>query len=203
MTDNKKRIVLATSNQGKAKEFNALLLPLGFEVVMQSQLNIKSPKEDGFSFIENALIKARHAAKESSLPAIADDSGLCVDYLKGAPGIYSARYAGEHGDDKANNEKLLEALKGVKEGDRTARYCCALALVKSYDDPTPIIVQEFWEGEIALEERGTGGFGYDPLFYLKGRKLTAAQLPFQTKNLISHRAKALSHLVDLLKLENF
>ena len=100
MTDNKKRIVLATSNQGKAKEFNALLLPLGFEVVMQSQLNIKSPKEDGFSFIENALIKARHAAKESSLPAIADDSGLCVDYLKGAPGIYSARYAGEHGDDK-------------------------------------------------------------------------------------------------------
>ena len=191
----KTKVVLATGNQGKAREFRALLEPLGYEIVLQSELGIKSPEETGLSFIENALIKARHAAKESSLMAIADDSGLCVDALNGAPGIYSARYSGEHGDDKANNRKLLEELKKVKADKRTARYCCALALVRSGDDPVPLIVQESWEGAIGFEERGQEGFGYDPFFLVKGRKLTAAQLPPQTKNLMSHRGKALQKLV--------
>jgi XTP/dITP diphosphohydrolase len=196
MTEKAKiKVVLATGNQGKAREFRALLEPLGYEIVLQSELGIKSPEETGLSFIENALIKARHAAKESSLMAIADDSGLCVDALNGAPGIYSARYSGEHGDDKANNRKLLEELKKVKADKRTARYCCALALVRSGDDPVPLIVQESWEGAIGFEERGQEGFGYDPLFLVKGRKLTAAQLPPQTKNLMSHRGKALQKLV--------
>lgn len=196
MTEKAKiKVVLATGNQGKAREFRALLEPLGYEIVLQSELGIKSPEETGLSFIENALIKARHAAKESSLMAIADDSGLCVDALNGAPGIYSARYSGEHGDDKANNRKLLEELKKVKADKRTARYYCALALVRSGDDPVPLIVQESWEGAIGFEERGQEGFGYDPLFLVKGRKLTAAQLPPQTKNLMSHRGKALQKLV--------
>ena len=195
MSEQKTKIVLATGNLGKAREFHALLDPLGYEIVMQSDLGITSPIEDGKSFIENALIKARHAAKESSLMAIADDSGLCVDALGGEPGIFSARYAGEHGDDKANNQKLLQQMQKLKGEQRRARYWCALALVRSVDDPVPLIVQECWEGYIGLEEKGSGGFGYDPLFMVKGRKLTAAQIPPQTKNLMSHRAKALQKLV--------
>lgn len=195
MSEQKIKIVLATGNLGKAREFHALLDPLGYEVVMQSDLGISSPEENGKSFIENALIKARHAAKESSLMAIADDSGLCVDALEGEPGIFSARYAGEHGNDKANNKKLLQQMAKLKNEQRRARYWCALALVRSGDDPVPIIVQESWEGYIGFEEKGAGGFGYDPLFVVEGRNLTAAQLPPQTKNLMSHRAKALQKLV--------
>ncbi len=204
MSDSKKtKIVLASSNKGKAREFRALLEPLGFEIIMQSDLGIDSPVEDGKSFVENALIKARYAAEKSGLMAIADDSGLCVDALGGAPGIYSARYAGEHGDDNANNKKLLEELKKHRNiEERAAHYFCALALMRSGDDPVPLIVQASWDGYIGFEAQGSGGFGYDPLFLVKGRKMTAAQIPMQTKNLMSHRAKALMRLVYALNHRN-
>ena len=204
MSDSKKtKIVLASSNKGKAREFRALLEPLGFEIIMQSDLGIDSPVEDGKSFVENALIKARYAAEKSGLMAIADDSGLCVDALGGAPGIYSARYAGEHGDDNANNKKLLEELKKHRNiEERAAHYFCALALMRSGDDPVPLIVQDSWDGYIGFEAQGSGGFGYDPLFLVKGRKMTAAQIPMQTKNLMSHRAKALMRLVYALNHRN-
>ena len=204
MSDSKKtKIVLASSNKGKAREFRALLEPLGFEIIMQSDLGIDSPVEDGKSFVENALIKARYAAEKSGLMAIADDSGLCVDALGGAPGIYSARYAGEHGDDNANNKKLLEELKKHRNiEERAPHYFCALALMRSGDDPVPLIVQASWDGYIGFEAQGSGGFGYDPLFLVKGRKMTAAQIPMQTKNLMSHRAKALMRLVYALNHRN-
>ncbi len=204
MSDSKKtKIVLASSNKGKAREFRALLEPLGFEIIMQSDLGIDSPVEDGKSFVENALIKARYAAEKSGLMAIADDSGLCVDALGGAPGIYSARYAGEHGDDNANNKKLLEELKKHRNiEERAAHYFCALALMRRGDDPVPLIVQASWDGYIGFEAQGSGGFGYDPLFLVKGRKMTAAQIPMQTKNLMSHRAKALMRLVYALNHRN-
>ena len=197
MSDSKKtKIVLASSNKGKAREFRALLEPLGFEIIMQSDLGIDSPVEDGKSFVENALIKARYAAEKSGLMAIADDSGL-------SPGIYSARYAGEHGDDNANNKKLLEELKKHRNiEERAAHYFCALALMRSGDDPVPLIVQASWDGYIGFEAQGSGGFGYDPLFLVKGRKMTAAQIPMQTKNLMSHRAKALMRLVYALNHRN-
>ena len=192
-----KTIVLASGNEGKAREFRAILEPLGFKIVLQKELGIDSPEETGKSFLENAMIKAYYAAEKSGMWALADDSGLCVDALNGAPGIYSARYSsvdGEHGDDKANNAKLLDDLKNVPNGKRTARYYCALCLVRRKADPVPLAVLASWEGAIGYKEIGANGFGYDPLFEVTGRNCTAAQLPPQIKNLISHRGRALQAL---------
>ena len=192
-----KTIVLASGNEGKAREFRAILEPLGFKIVLQKELGIDSPEETGKSFLENAMIKAYYAAEKSGMWALADDSGLCVDALNGAPGIYSARYSsvdGEHGDDKANNAKLLDDLKNVPNGKRTARYYCALCLVRHKDDPVPLTVLASWEGAIGHKEIGSNGFGYDPLFEVTGRNCTAAQLPPKIKNLISHRGRALQAL---------
>lgn len=189
-----KTIVLASGNEGKAREFRAILEPMGYKIVLQKELNISSPEETGKSFLENAILKARYASEQSGMWALADDSGLAVDALNGAPGIYSARYAGEHGDEKACNIKLLDALKNVPDGKRTARYYCALCLVRHKDDPVPLTVLSSWEGSIGHNEKGSGGFGYDPLFIVTGRDCTAAELPPQIKNLISHRGKALQAL---------
>ncbi|MGN1280885.1 MAG: RdgB/HAM1 family non-canonical purine NTP pyrophosphatase [Succinivibrio sp.] len=194
-----KKIVLASGNKGKAAEFKAILEPLGYSIVLQSELGIESPEENGRSFLENAIIKARYASEKSGMWALADDSGLAVDALNGAPGIYSARYAGEHGDDRQNNQKLLAALKDVPKDRRQARYYCALCLVRSADDPVPMTVLSSWEGSIGYQEMGNGGFGYDPLFEVIGRNCTAAQLPPQIKNLISHRGRALQALTYKLE----
>lgn len=193
----KNKIVLASANEGKAREFRAILEPLGFEIVLQSELGVESPEETGKSFIENAILKARYAAEKTGMWALADDSGLAVDALNGAPGIYSARFSG--GDDKSNNAKLLELMKDVPENKRTARYYCALCLVRHKDDPVPLTVLASWEGSIGYKEIGSGGFGYDPLFMVTGRHCSAAQLPPQIKNLISHRGRALSALTYKLE----
>lgn len=192
-----KTIVLASANEGKAREFRAILEPLGFKIVLQSELGVKSPEENGKSFIENAIIKARYAAEKTGMWALADDSGLSVDALNGAPGIYSARFSG--GDDKSNNLKLLDLMKDVPSDKRTARYYCALCLVRHKDDPVPLTVLSSWEGSIGYKEIGSGGFGYDPLFMVTGRQCTAAQLPPQIKNLISHRGRALAALTYKLE----
>ncbi len=194
-----KTLVLATGNQGKMREFGALLAPLGIELKMQAELGVREPEENGRSFIENAIIKARAASDQTGLPALADDSGLCVDALNGAPGILSARFAGTHGDDKANNDLLLEKLKGVEDSRRGAHYCCALCLVRFKDDPMPLCVTGTWNGTIGRAPRGNGGFGYDPLFVVTGRNCTAAELPPQLKNLISHRGVALRRLAAMLE----
>ncbi|MCK0535818.1 MULTISPECIES: RdgB/HAM1 family non-canonical purine NTP pyrophosphatase [unclassified Anaerobiospirillum] len=193
-----KEIVLASNNSGKAREFGDILSPLGIEVHLQKEFDIPEAEENGLSFIENALIKARNAAAHAHMPALADDSGLCVDALGGAPGIYSARYCGTWGNDKANNDKLLEALRDVPADKRTARYFVALAYVRSKDDPVPVVVTASWEGTIGMKPMGQNGFGYDPLFVVTGRNCTAAQIPHQIKNVISHRARALSLLVSEL-----
>jgi XTP/dITP diphosphohydrolase len=194
-----KTLVLATGNKGKMREFGAMLSPLGIELKMQADLGVKEPEENGRSFIENAIIKARAASDQTGLPALADDSGLCVDALGGAPGVYSARFAGVHGDDKANNDLLLEKLKDVQAEKRGACYCCALCLVRFKDDPMPLCVTGTWRGAIGRQPRGNCGFGYDPLFLVEGRGCTAAELPPQIKNLISHRGVALRRLVALLE----
>ncbi len=194
-----KKIVLASGNMGKAQEFGAILAPLGFELHLQKEFEVPEVAENGLSFMENALIKARHAAKYAQLPALADDSGLCVDALNGAPGIFSARYCGKWGHDQENNAKLLKALDGIPAPQRTAHYYVALAYVRSEHDPVPIVVTGSWDGTIATKALGSGGFGYDPLFLVTGRNCTAAQLPPQIKNTISHRARALALLVSELK----
>ena len=192
-------IVLASNNKGKAAEFAAILEPLGLHLHLQKEFAVPEVEENGLSFIENALIKARHAAKYAHMPALADDSGLCVDALNGAPGIYSARYCGVWGNDQANNDKLLEELRNVPDDKRTAHYYAALAYVRTADDPAPIVVTGSWEGAIGKVPHGSNGFGYDPLFYVTGRNMTAAQLPPQVKNVISHRARALSLLIAEMK----
>ncbi len=192
-----KTIVLASANEGKAREFRAILEPLGYKIVLQSEMGVVSPEETGKSFIENAILKARFAAEKTGMWALADDSGLSVDALNGAPGIYSARFSG--GDDKDNNKKLLELMKDVPADKRTARYYCALCLVRHKDDPVPTTVVSSWEGSIGYKELGSGGFGYDPLFVVTGRHCTAAQLPPQIKNLISHRGRALAALTYKLE----
>jgi XTP/dITP diphosphohydrolase len=193
-----RRIVLASNNAGKAKELMALLAPLGIEIVSQSDFSVPDVEETGLTFVENALIKARHACRITGLPAIADDSGIEVDALNGAPGIYSARFAGEQGNDAANNQKLLELLEGVPAEERTARYQCVMVLLEHETDPTPLIFSGAWEGVIGTAPQGDGGFGYDPLFWLPSRGVTAAEIAPELKNLISHRAKAARQLVDLL-----
>ena len=188
-------LVLASNNKGKIAEFEKLFdqLNLPVEVIAQGKLNIEDAIEDGLSFVENAIIKARHASKISGKPAIADDSGICVPALDGAPGIYSARYAGEHGDDAANNAKLLLDLKPLrKEGEVIeAWFVCVLALVQHAEDPLPQIFQGIWKGEVLEQARGEHGFGYDPLFWLPKLGISSAEMSKQDKNKVSHRGQAM------------
>jgi XTP/dITP diphosphohydrolase len=194
-----KTIVLASNNQGKLKEFHNLFSSTSLHIVSQKDHNVDDADETGLSFIENAIIKARHACEKTGLAAIADDSGLAIDYLQGAPGIYSARYAGTHGDDKANNQKVLNSLKNVRTEQRSARFICALAFMRHANDPTPIVCQASWEGIIADQESGENGFGYDPLFFLPEHNCCSAELTKEIKNSISHRAKALQLLLLALQ----
>jgi len=191
-----KKLVLASNNAKKMEELNALLAPLGFEVIPQGQLGIPEAEEPHCTFVENALAKARHAAAQSGLPALADDSGLCVAALGGAPGVYSARYAGEPKSDARNNEKLLADLAG--QTDRRAHFACVLVLVRSADDPQPIIAEGEWHGEILDAQRGAEGFGYDPLFYVPTHGQTAAELGANIKNQLSHRGQAMQKLIARL-----
>ena len=189
-----KTIVLASNNAGKIKEFNTLLGDMGIDVKPQSEFNVEEAEETGLSFIENAILKARNACAHTGLPALADDSGIEVDYLDGAPGIYSARFAGEHGNNDANNQLLLEKLDGVPEEERTARFHCVLAYMRHKDDPTPQVFHGVWEGRILTAIEGQEGFGYDPIFYVPDCRCSAASLPKEVKNQISHRGKALKHM---------
>ena len=188
-------LVLASNNKGKIAEFEKMFaeLNLPVDIIPQGKLNIEDAIEDGLSFIENAIIKARHASRISGKPAIADDSGICVPILGGAPGIYSARYAGEHGDDAANNVKLLENLKAYRQDGVTIEgmFVCVLALVQHADDPLPQIFQGIWLGEILEQARGENGFGYDPLFWLPELGISSAEMSKEDKNKISHRGQAM------------
>ncbi|MEP0074135.1 MAG: XTP/dITP diphosphatase [Marinomonas sp.] len=197
-----KTIVLASNNAGKIKEFNALLSDMNIEVKPQSEFNVEEAEENGLSFIENAILKARNACAQTGLPALADDSGIEVDYLNGAPGIYSARFAGEHGNNQANNDLLLEKLDGVFELDRTARFHCVLAYMRHKDDPTPLVFHGTWEGRILESSEGQEGFGYDPIFYVPECGCSAASLPKEVKNQISHRGKALQQLLNAFQQGN-
>lgn len=192
------QLLLASNNAGKLKEFSALLAPLGIsQIVPQGQLGIPEAEEPYGTFIENALTKARHASRLSGLPALADDSGLCVDALGGAPGVLSARYAGEPKSDQRNNEALLAALDGTE--NRQAHYYCVLVLVRSAEDPQPIIADAVWRGHILPAPRGEGGFGYDPLFQAQGYEISVAEMASVEKNRVSHRAQALAQLVNRLQ----
>jgi len=193
------KIVLASGNAGKLRELAAILAPLGHEVLPQSSFGIETPPETGTTFLENALLKARHAASGSGLPALADDSGIEVDALGGRPGVYSARYAGERATDLANLEKLLEELRGTSPEKRTARYRCVIVLARSASDAHPLIALGTWEGRILIAPRGTGGFGYDPIFQPAGLTVTAAELSAGEKNSRSHRGQALRALVEQLQ----
>ena len=189
-----KRIVLATGNAGKVRELSAMLAAHAIEILPQNSLGVHEISETGLTFVENALLKARHAAEVTGLPAVADDSGLEVDALKGAPGIYSARYAGDAADDASNNAKLLAALHGKPEADRGARFVSVIVYLEHADDPTPLIAQGFWEGRILEHARGSGGFGYDPLFWVPSQQCASAELPPEEKNRLSHRGMALRDL---------
>ncbi|PID44670.1 MAG: non-canonical purine NTP pyrophosphatase [Proteobacteria bacterium] len=189
-----KKIVLASSNQGKINELNALLASMNIEVLPQSAFAVPDVIEDGLSFVENALKKARNAARATGLPALADDSGLAVDALNGAPGIYSARYAGEGASDEDNWRKLLDQMKHLPETERAARFHCVLVLMQHAEDPTPLICHGQWRGSILRSPAGTGGFGYDPVFLVGEHQCSAAQLDKQEKNAISHRGQALQLL---------
>lgn len=193
-----KRIVLASNNPGKVREVAELLTPRGIQVVPQSEYLVPEVEESGLSFVENAILKARNACRHTSLPAIADDSGLEVDALDGEPGIYSARFAGEHATDADNNKLLLAELAGIPEMERTARYQCLMVYLRGPEDPTPVIAQGTWEGRILSAPRGTGGFGYDPLFRLPDADRSAAELSPDQKNRLSHRGQALRALVAAL-----
>lgn len=191
------KLVLASNNVGKVREFQALLAPLNFAVIPQGELGIPAAEEPYQTFVENALAKARHASALSGLPALADDSGICAHALKGAPGVMSARYSGEHSNDAANNQKLIEALK--HHADRGAHYVCALVLLNSANDPEPVIVQTRWYGQIIDQARGNNGFGYDPHFFLHEQNCTAAELDPVRKNALSHRGQALRELIAQLQ----
>lgn len=193
------KIVLATNNQGKVKELASLLANSGFDIVSQREFAVPDAEETGLTFIENAIIKARHASALTQLPAIADDSGIAVDYLGGQPGIYSARYAGHHGSDAENNHKLLAALAGVPTEQRQAQFHCALVYLRHAEDPVPIICHGIWHGVILTAPHGDGGFGYDPLFYIPELDCTSADLSREQKNQLSHRGQALKQLLTLLK----
>jgi len=193
------KIVLASGNRGKVREIGALLADLDFEVVPQSDFDITEAEETGLTFVENAIIKARHAARLTGLTAIADDSGLEVDALNGAPGIYSSRFAGIDATGQQNLEKLLIDLGEIPETERTARFQCVIVYLEHEADPTPIICQGSWEGRILFESHGTNGFGYDPVFYVPDHNCTSAELPPEVKNGLSHRGKALKQLLAALQ----
>jgi XTP/dITP diphosphohydrolase len=199
--DKLKKLVIASNNQGKLREINTLLEPLAIEAVPQSDFNAGEVDEPYVTFVENALTKARHASRCSGLPALADDSGICVSALSGAPGVASARYAGEPRSDARNNLKLIEALEN--QPDRRAYYYCVIVLVRHADDPQPIIVDGSWYGEIVDQPRGEGGFGYDPHFFLPEFGKTSAELSAEQKNRISHRGQALAQLMDILRAGKF
>ena len=188
------RLVLASGNAGKLAELRALLADTGVELLAQSQLGVDDIEETGLSFVENALLKARHVARATGLPALADDSGLCVDALGGAPGLYSARYAGSHGDSAANNARLLRELEGLPAAQRGAHFHAVIVLLRHADDPQPLIAEGSWAGRILDAPRGNGGFGYDPLFLDIAHGLSAAELDPALKNRISHRGRALAQL---------
>ena len=192
------KLVLASNNAGKVREFQELLAPFRFQVIPQGELGIPAAAEPHHTFVENALAKARHASAASGLPALADDSGICAHALDGAPGVYSARYAGVDGDNAANNQKLITSLHG--KADRGAHYVCALVMVNSTNDPEPLIVQARWYGQIIDEAKGSHGFGYDPHFFLPELGKTAAQLEASEKNQISHRGQALRELITQLQI---
>jgi len=191
-----RQIVLASSNKGKLKEFNQVLGDLGVEVVPQSQFSVPDADETGLSFVENAILKARHACQLTGLPALADDSGLEVDALNGAPGIYSARFAGPDATDEDNNRKLLQSLEGTSPEQRSARFRCVLVFMRHAEDPTPLICQGSWEGHILPLLQGDNGFGYDPLFLVPGLDISSAQLPPEQKNKVSHRGLAVQQLIQ-------
>lgn len=193
-----KKIVLASGNRGKVREINQILAGLDIEVVPQSDYDVPEIEETGLTFVENAILKARNAAKCTGLPAIADDSGLEVDALRGAPGIYSARYAGPGTDDTKNLQKVLQQLEGVAEAERSARFQCLLVYMEHDLDPTPIICQGTWEGRITTEPMGENGFGYDPVFFVPEQGCTSAQLSAEEKNRLSHRGQALQCLLHAL-----
>lgn len=194
---NKHQIVLASNNQGKIREIQALLPD--YEIIPQSDIVQTEAEETGLTFVENAILKARHAAQHCNLPVIADDSGLAVDALNGEPGIYSARYAGVGASDKENNEKLLLELAGVPFTERAARFICLIVLIEHAADPVPLIAQGVWEGKILLHTQGANGFGYDPIFWVPELDCSSAELPPEVKNSLSHRGKALRQMVSLLK----
>lgn len=194
-------LVLASGNRGKLRELVVMLKPLGWSIVPQGQWNVPEAVEDGPGFIENALIKARHAAKLTGMPALGDDSGLVVDALDGAPGIFSSRYAGDTADDGANNLKLLAALEGVPESARSAHFYCAMALVRNEGDPAPLIATGKWRGRIMEAPAGHDGFGYDPLFWVPERGCSAAELEPADKNRLSHRGQALAVMVGQIRSE--
>lgn len=189
------KVVVASSNAGKIREFSEIFKPFHIEIVTQTSLGVKDADETGLSFVENALLKARHASQITGLPALADDSGLAVDALSGAPGIYSARYAGEQASDQDNIDKLLKALQDMPEKNRHASYHCVIVFMQHGLDPTPIICDGKWSGRILREPRGNFGFGYDPIFFDPSENKTAAELPPEIKNKISHRGKALQCLL--------
>lgn len=191
------RLVLASNNAGKLREFGEMLAPLDLQILPQAELGVPEAEEPFPSFVENALAKARHAARHGGLPALADDSGICVNALGGQPGVHSARFAGEPKSDARNNRKLVELLSG--KADRRAHYYCVIVLVRDADDPEPLIAEGRWEGEIIDIPRGNGGFGYDPHFLVPEKKLTAAELDAATKHSLSHRGKALQRLLAMLR----
>jgi len=194
-----KKLVIASNNQGKLREFKALLAPLDYEVFTQSELDVEDVPETGTTFVENAIIKARNAALHTGLPALADDSGIEVDALNGAPGVYSARFSAPNASDDKNNALLIKKLKNVPEKERTARYRAVLVYMRHAEDPSPLICEGSWEGIIQLEPQGKGGFGYDPYFYLPTHGCTSAMLSSEDKNSISHRGKALALLLERMK----
>lgn len=193
------KIVLATGNMGKVRELASRLSDFGFEVKAQTEFAVRAVEETGLTFIENAILKARHAALVTGLPAIADDSGLVVDALQGQPGIYSARYAGEQACDAQNLQKLLMMMQNVPEAERQARFLCVLVYLLSADDPAPLVCQGCWHGKITRTPVGEGGFGYDPVFQVAGMIKTAAQLSCEEKNALSHRGQALRLLLEALR----
>lgn len=196
-------LVIASGNAGKLRELQAMLLPLGWRIRSQDEWQIEEAEENGLSFIENALIKARHAAALCGLPALADDSGLVVEALGGAPGIRSARYAGDVADDAANNRKLLEALREIPAAKRSAYFYCAMAFVWNAHDPAPLISIGQWQGTLLQAPRGSGGFGYDPLFWLDQQQCSSAELSAEEKNRFSHRGQALAGMVEQLRNVRF
>ncbi|MDO8933970.1 MAG: RdgB/HAM1 family non-canonical purine NTP pyrophosphatase [Rhodocyclaceae bacterium] len=192
-----KKLVLASNNAGKLREFAQLLAPLDFEVLPQAQFGVPEAEEPHVTFVENALAKARHASRLTGLPALADDSGICVAALGGAPGVYSARFAGEPKSDARNNQKLIADLAG--QADRRAHYVCVLVFVRHADDPQPVIAEGEWHGEIVDTPRGENGFGYDPYFWVPQKGCTVAEMPAADKNVMSHRGKALQKLIEQLQ----